>query len=324
MADATFVYSSGVIRVTPAAAVAVGEVWQLSDGRAAVYPGGKDGRTAADASKRTNFETTGIWTFPLTASISILAGGRVYWDYSASAAHFKKVNDRDFYLGRATDDSNSSTVTVDINVDPPYDVDVSSDAVETVHVGTQGLNTMGVFRRGGSHKFILSTANEAQKMDILSVEGFPKESNPIIEFAFRVASDGAGTVVDVSVGIANATHATDADSITDSVFMHLNANDVNIYFESDDTTASEVAATDSTIDYTEGATLSVRKEVWLDCRDSSDIQIYVDGVLVLGSTVFTLAGSSATFFLLAHIEKTAAADAYEFNLDWFRARKMDQ
>lgn len=294
------------------ASVGLGEVFQLPHGKAGIYLDG----VAGSSGERRNFESSGKFTLPKATGVVLLPGVRAYWDHSANVVTYRKVNDRDFYLGRVAEDAGSSDVVcvVDLNSDPPYDLDLARDPHASVIVGTQGLNTMGIFRRGGAHKIIVSATNEAQKIDALSDDGFHKDANAIVEFAVNVVDDGAGTVVDVSVGIANATHATDADSITDSVFMHLNANDVNIYFESDDG-STEVAATDSTIDYTAGT----RFLVWFDTRNPADIQIYVNAALVLGATVFNVDASSATWKLLYHVEKTSSTDAYEINVDWMRA-----
>lgn len=475
MPEAVLVREAEEYRLTSAAAVSVGDVWQLPSGEAAVYlrVAGSTGLPTAGASgDRTDYRTSGKYTLPLTASITTLSGGRAYWDHSANLVHFKKVNDRDFYLGRFTDTASGThsggVCEVDLNKDPPYDIDIARDAfisvnnfAEVLQIGTRAkvgatagwvvaaadnlpyvatlaasqtgstliipinglrigdiiagftvnaqiesaggavtidgdlravtnvaaeptdasIGTMtqvsvtadtasaqaksglsetvtagksyylkitattaastdiilqhcevvitransegGIYRRGGSHSFVIPTANCAVKLDMLSVEGFSKNANPIIEFTFRVVNDGAGSAVDVSIGAANDTHATDADSITDSLFMHLNANDVNVYFESDDGT-TEVAATDSTTDYTEGSALTARKEVWMDFRNPADVQIYVDGVLVLPASVFNIDASVATWKLLVHIEKTAAADAYEFALDKFNVRFSEQ
>lgn len=323
MPEARLSLDFGFDRLIAAAAVGVGEVWQLADGRAAVYDrlagNSSNPAIAAAAGEGALFRTAGQFTFTLTAGVTILDGGRVYWDYSANSATYRKVNDRDFYLGRARGDSSSGSVVVDINVDPRYDIDVALDPTVTAIVGTQSLNVMGLFRRGGAHKFLISSTNEAQKIDILSKDGFAKNANAIIEFAIEVVNGGAGGAPDVSIGVANATHATDADSITDAIFLHLNGSDVNLYFESDDGT-TEVAATDSTLDYTAGT----RFEVWIDMRNPADVQIYVNAALVLGSTVFNVDASVATWKLLAHIEKTAAADVLELDLEWLRARFAEQ
>lgn len=315
--DARSVRNTGLIRQLAATTVTQYECWQTPTGKAGVYD------TAGSVSSGNYFDmrTDGTWTFVKTNGFVALKGNRAYWDHSANAVNYKKSNDRDFYIGRFAEDASSAATScvVELNEDPPYDLDVCRDPYATVFVGTQGLNTMGIFRRGGAHKFILSSTNEAQKMDILTKDGFALGANAIIEFAVDIVDDGAGTAVDVSIGAANATHATDADSITDSLFMHLNANDVNIYFESDDGT-TEVAATDSTIDYTAGT----RFEVWMDMRDPASVKMYVNGSAVLTGTTFNVNASVATWKLLAHIEKTAATDAYELDLEWFRAHFAEQ
>lgn len=316
MGEARNVRDPGVIRLQAAAAISPYEVLQSPTGAASVY----DKAAAAATSDYVEMLTTGTFQLIKTTGFVGLRGNRAYWDHSANSVYYKKTNDRDFYVGRFAQDceSGASSCDIDLNADPAYDLDIARDPTATVIVGTQGLNTMGVFRRGGAHKFILSATNEAQKVDIITKDGFSIAANAIIEFAIDVVSDGAGTVVDVSVGAANATHATDADSITDSLLMHLNANDVNINFESDDGT-TEVAATDSTIDYTEGT----RFEVWMDTRNQADVQIYVNGSLVLPATVFNLNASAATWKLFAHIEKTASTDAYELDVEWLRAHYVE-
>lgn len=315
--DARQVRNSGIEKQLAAATVTAYELWQTPTGKAGVY----DNPTAVSSGSYFDMRTDGQWVVTKATGFAALKGNRAYWDHSANALSYRKVNDRDFYCGRFAEDASSAATTclLDLNADPPYDLDVGRDPMRTVIVGTQGLNTMGVFRRGGAHKFILSSTSEAQKMDILTKDGFALGANAIVEFAVEVVSDGAGTAVDVSIGAANATHATDADSITDSVFMHLDANNVNINFESDDGT-TEVAATDSTIDYTEGT----RFEVWMDFRNPASVAIYVNGSQVLTGTTFNVNASVATWYLLAHIEKTSAADTYELDLEWMRAHYAEQ
>ena len=310
--DGRMVRDAGLEYVLAAATIAPYEIQQAPSGKCGIH----DNATSVSSGNYYYLRTSGHATCTKTNGFNALKGNRAWWDHSANAVNYRKVNDRDFYMGRFAEDATNAALScvVDLNADPPYDLDVARDPFDTVIVGTQGLNTMGVFRRGGAHKFILSSTSEAQKMDILTKDGFALGANAIIEFAVEVVSDGAGTVVDASIGVANATHATDADSITDSIFMHLDANNTNINFESDDGT-TEVAATDSTIDYTEGT----RFEVWIDMRNPADVDIYVNGSQVLSGTTFNVNASVATWYLLAHIEKTSAADTYELDLDWLRA-----
>jgi predicted RecA/RadA family phage recombinase len=317
MGESTYVNQSSTSSRIAVAALAAGQVIQDYDGKAGVVAG----LNAVAVGDVYTIQKTGKIEIAKTATMVILKGGKVFWDHSANKAHYKAVNDRDFYVGVADDDAASAatTVVVDLNVEPAYLLDVARDPVRSVLVGTQALGGFGLLRRGGAHNAIISATNEAQKIDIITTDGFANGANAIVEAAFTVPSDGAGTVVDVSIGIANATHATDADSITESVFVHLDANNTNINLESDDGT-TEVAATDSTLDYTEGSTNAERVEVWFDMRDPADVQIYVNGVLALAASVFNVNVAAGPWKLLLHIEKTATTDTYELDLHWLRAR----
>ena len=62
----------------------------------------------------------------------------------------------------------------------------------------------------------------------------------------------------------------------------------------------------------------------MDLRNPADVQIYVDGVLVLDATAFNIDASAATWKLLAHIEKSSSTDAYDFDLEWLRVRFAEQ
>lgn len=300
-----------------AASVVVGEIHQLASGEAGVYAGS----AAASSGTNAKFTTRGSFVVTKTSGIVILDGGPVYWDHSANAATFRKVNDRDFFIGTAVGDaaSDDTSMTVNLNVEPRYLLDLARDPFDTIIVGTQALGGLALNRRGGAHNVVINATNEAQKVDALTKDGFATGANAIVEAAVEVVDDGSGTVVDVSIGIANGTHATDADSITESIFLHLNANDTNLYFESDDGT-TEVAATDSTLDYTAGT----RFEIWFDMRDPSSVKIYVNGVRVLSATSFNVSAATGPWKLLLHVEKSASTDTYEIDLDWLRARIAEQ
>lgn len=322
MADASLVRGQNDLRVTALAAVAAGEVWQMKDGRAAVNPS-SSGSSSGD---RVSFRTSDQWTFPKSTGFVGLDGGRAYWDYSANAVSFRKVNDRDFYLGRFVGDSASidTTCVVNINVDPAYDLDAKGGSFFSTLLGTAAAGGLSYpIALGGTSILELTATNEAQKVDLLSVDGFALTANAIIEGAFRVLSDGSGTVVDVSLGVANGTNATDADAIAEHCFIHLDANNTNINAQSKDGTTT-VAATDTTTDYTEGGAVANRVEFWMDLRDPADVQIYVNGVNVLPSTVFNVNAAAGPWFLLAHVEKTASTDTYKLALDWLRVRYSEQ
>lgn len=322
MPEGTFIRDDDKALLLVAATVDARQVFQLPTGEAAVLD---DDTSVASSTYTDQFRTRGKFTIEKTTSMVLLAGQEVYWDHSANKAHYKRVNDRDFYLGVAIEDASSGalTVNVDLNKRPKFLIDCLRNGCLTAIVGTQGLNTMGVFDRGGSKKFILSATNEAQKLDMLSVDGFAPGAKCIVEGIFRVVSDGAGTVVDVSLGVASATHATDASLIAERLFVHLDANVLDIRAESSDGTTT-VAITDTTIDYTEGSAVANRVHVLYDLRNLNDIQVYVNGALALDATVFRLNAAVGPLFLLAHVEKTISTDTYELDLDALRCWSAEQ
>jgi hypothetical protein len=322
LSEATRVREAADFYLQVAATASAYEVQQMPSGEAAYL----ERSTALSSGSFTDqWKTDGKVSVDKTASIVLLAGQEVYWDHSANTATYQKVNDRDFYLGTATKDASQSDtkVEVDFNKRQKFDIDMARDCFLTTIVGTQGLNTMGMFPRGGARKLILSTANEAQKMELISVDGFSKDANPIVEAVFRVVNGGAASAPDFNIGIANGTHATDFDSVTEYCAIHIDGNSVNINAQSKDGTTT-VASTDTTIDYTAGSTVATRVHVLFDCRLPEDIQIYVNGALVLGATVFRLDNAASTQFLIAHLEKTAAADVFEVDVERLRSWTSQQ
>jgi predicted RecA/RadA family phage recombinase len=312
--------STALTRASASATVAW-EVQCQPDGRAGVLNKTSDQAAGTQA----DWLTAGQFVVPKTSGVTLLDGGPVYWDHSANAATFRSVSDKDFYLGTAVGDAASAAViaVVNLNVRPTYKVDLARDGAVSATTGTAAAGGFGYpVRLGGSTVLELTATNEAQKVDALSVEGFAVGSNWIVEAAFRVISDGSGTAADFSLGLANGTHGTDADSITEHLFAHLDANTTNINLQSKDGTTT-VASTDTTADYAEGSALSNRVEVWFDGRTPADPQVYVDGVNVLPASVFSMAAASGPLYLLAHLEKTSSTDTYKVSIDWLRVRISD-
>jgi predicted RecA/RadA family phage recombinase len=321
VADASRIRQRDEITLTAAAAVAVGEVRQLADGRAGVY----SGSTALQSGSSATHYTDGHFTFVKASGVVLLDGSAAWWDHSANAVTYKKVNDRDFLLGSLVGDaaSGDTTCAVNLNEPPRWDVDLARDAFLTTVVGTQALGGLGIYRRGGAHELILDATNEAQKVDALSVDGWATGANAIVEGSFRVISDGAGATPDFSIGVANGTDSDNADDITESIFLHLDGNATAINAESDDGT-TEVAATDTTLDYTEGSEVANRVHFAIDMRNPADVQVYVNGALVLGSSVFNVSAATGPWRLLAHLEKTASTDTYRVAVDELKARFAEQ
>jgi hypothetical protein len=61
----------------------------------------------------------------------------------------------------------------------------------------------------------------------------------------------------------------------------------------------------------------------MDCRDLTDIQIYINGVNVLPASVFKLDAATGPLKLLAHLEKTSSADLAEIRIAHLAIRTTD-
>lgn len=302
MADATYLSDDCERNITLAAAANSCEVQQLPGGIAGV----RQGLTSAAAGDKVSFATEGKFTVTKTSGVVILDGGRVFWDHSANAATFREVNDKDFEIGIAVGDAASAdtTMVVDLNKKQSVVADLRQSGI-AIPVGTRAAGGLGdLYANGTVPSLALTATNEAQKIDLLSVPRRAVGANAIAEFIVALGANGSTSAVDINVGLANGTNATDADSITESVFFHIDGGALDILAESDDGT-TEVAATDTTVNITEGAAEANKVELWIDSRDPASVKLYIDGVRVLSGTTFVLTAATGPLGLLAHVEKTS-------------------
>lgn len=323
MAEATLTRAAGEYYLSDGAdaSVSAGEVWLLPSGEVGVYPASKP---AVSSGAKIVYETTGKFTFPKSTSTALLAGGRAYWDVSASEVTYKPVNDGDYYLGLVVEDvvAADAQVVVDINKKPKYKIDLQTSPFNTILVGTPAAGGFGYpVRLGGRHVLELTATNESQKVDLLSVQGVDLSRNPIVEFIFSVMSDGSNATQDFSIGLASGTHASDFQTITSFVAVSTVGNSTNINVQSDDNSA-DVAPTDTTYDYTEGTGVTSLVEGWLDFRNPADVKAYINGVITAVATL--TAGTSGTHYLIAHLEKSSSTDVYKVGVDRLCARVMEQ
>lgn len=310
-----YLYQEGdsTVDYTAVAAVTGGQVIQLPDGRAAVVP------TDLEAAELGSASTEGIYDIAKTASQVWIDGAPLWWDHSANSATCVPpltTGDKDFFLGTARGDATSAATIgkVSLNTQPRYIIDMHESGGDTAVVLTAG--SPYIYSRGGTLEAGFSLTAEAQKLDWLSKRSFPVGSNWILEAVVEVVTNADADVGDLNIGVANATHASDADSITESCFFHFDMGaDLNLDAESDDGT-TEVAATDTTIDWAVGTPI----HLVIDGRDHTDIQMYVNGVLVLGSTVFTLAAATGPLKALFHLEKSSNDSPGVVQLDDLKVR----
>lgn len=276
-----------------------GQVVQLPDGRAGYVAGLKD----ASAGDQVMIQTQGIVNVAKTSSIVILDGAKVMWDHSANSATIPIYGtSKDFYLGRAIGDAASADTTMLVELNAPKDsayITLQKDSFDSAHVRTAGLTDHGM--RGGSYNCEFSADAEAQKFDLLSLKSFAVESNWIFEAIVEVVTNCDANVGDLNVGVANDTHASDADSITESMFAHFDMGaDDALDLESDDGT-TEVAATDTEVNWAAGTLYHIQ----FDGRTTTDIQAYINGVNKLPASVFKLNAASGPLKALFHLEKSA-------------------
>lgn len=297
MTEAVRFQDGMVLDYTPVAAAVNGQVVQMPDGRAGVV------QSAIEAGRLGAAAVSGVYTVAKTASVVMLIGTEVWWDTSADAAILKPgaPSGGDFFLGTLTEDAASADTTcrVDINRKPCNVVDLHTSGFTHVPVLTAGTPSLAMV--GGTARAAFSATAEAQKLDLLSHASVPLGSDWIMEAIVTVHTNADADVADLNIGVANGTHASDADEITESVFFHFDMGaDLNLGAESDDGT-TEVAATDTTVDWAVGTAVHLA----IDGRDETDIQLYVNGVNVLSGSTFTLADATGPLKVLFHLEKSA-------------------
>lgn len=317
MAEATLYQNENGLDITAAAAYSAGEVIQLADGSAGIIA------STTASGDRAAPQREGVFSVAKTASQVWLDGAPLWWDHSANTATCVPplvAGDKDFYLGTAVGGASSSATTgyVNLNVQPAYEIDMHRDGGDTAVVLTAG--TPYIYSRGGSLEAGFSATAEAQKLDWLSKRSFALGSNWILEAVFEVVTNADADVADLSIGVANATHASDADSITESAFFHLDMGaDLNIDAESDDGT-TEVAATDTTIDFAVGTPV----HLVIDGRDPSSLAFYVNGARVLSGTTFDISAATGPLKALFHLEKSSNDSPGVVQLDMLRVRTSEQ
>lgn len=305
---------------TANAALAAGLVKQLIHGEAGLY-GGLNSAASGDA---VTWQTKDQFVLPKLSTISILAGGRVYWNVvNGYCTYNRSANSQDFYIGRAMADALNGTTTVTVNLNIPhrdlYDFDLSRDPFQTVFVGTRAIGTLDLQDRGGSIELSLAGTNEAEKVDALGSDGFATAAGAIIEGAITVIADDNSTNATFTIGAASGTNATAFSNAAQYIGFQVKHADTHIYALSSDGTTT-VAATDTTKTYAVGT----RFEFWIDMRTPGACVMYVNGVQVLSATTFGVSAATAAWKLLAHLVKTSSTDTMDVQVEWLKCRLQQQ
>lgn len=299
MPEAAYNQRGDTISFASVAAVSAGEVLQVPDGRVGVA------NAASAAGALAACQISGIFKLEKTANEIYVPGQRLYWDASASkVTAIPPVTAADFYVGCAADDAAAADTTAEVAINQDWEgsIDQRSATFAVLPVLTAG--DPRTYQVGGGLRFTIDATNEAQKIDALSHKAVALDSDWIF-MAEVVIDAAAGSVTDISIGVADGTHATDFQSVATLCTIHIDGGSQNILVQSDDGT-TDVAPVDSTIDWT----AAVPFALVIDGRDPTDIKLYINGIRETAtSTTLALAAAASGLKACVHIEKTTATDA---------------
>lgn len=299
MAEANSYQQGDIISFATVAAVSAGEVLQVPDGRAGVAI------ATTAAAGTVSCEITGIKKMAKTANEIYVPGQRLYWDASASkVTAVPPITAADFFVGCAANDAAAADTDaqVALNKDWEGSIDQRSATFASLPVLTAG--DPRAYQVGGGLRFTIDATNEAQKIDALSHKAVSLDSDWI--FLAEVVIDAAsGSATDITIGMADGTHASDFQSVASFCTIHIDGGSANILVESDDGT-TDVAPIDSTIDWSAGVPFSLA----IDGRDPADIKLYINGIRETAtSTTLAIAAAASGLKACVHMEKTSSTDA---------------
>lgn len=298
MPEATYLQDGDIISFATVAAVSAGEVLQVPDGRAGVAI------DAAAAGALVSCQIRGIQNLTKTTNEIIVPGQRVYWDASTSkATTVPPITAGDFFVGCCAADAAAADATVQVAMNEDWEgsIDQRTSTFASVPVLTAG--DPRAYSLGGGIRFHLDATNEAQKIDALSHKAVALDSDWIF-LAEVVIDAAAGSATDISIGVADGTHATDFQSVATLCTIHVDGGSQNILVQSDDGT-TDVAPVDSTIDWTAAVPFALA----IDGRDPADIKLYINGIRETAtSTTLALAAAASGLKACVHIEKSSSTD----------------
>lgn len=298
MPEASYYQDGNRISFATVSAVVAGEVLQTPCGRAGVAV------DAAAAGAMVTCQIDGIHKLAKTASELHFPGQRLYWDASGSTVTaVPPITAADFFVGCCVEDvAAAGTVTkVDLNKDWEGSIDQRKSTFAVAPVLTAGDPRNA--QVGGGLRFILDATNEAQKIDALSHKAVSLDSDWIF-FAEVVIDAAAGSATDISIGMADGTHASDFQSVASFCTIHVDGASQDILVQSDDG-STDVAPIDSNLNWT----AAVPFALVIDGRNPADIGVYVNGIRETATgTTLAIAAASSGLKACVHIEKTASTN----------------
>jgi predicted RecA/RadA family phage recombinase len=313
--QAIFRYDEDQQKFSAPVALTSGDLVQLPDNRAGAIAG-LEPRAIGDP---TAAIVEGVFEVPKTANIAILRGGDVFFRRGTGLAHFSAGSDG-FYVGKAAEDSvaTATTVMVDFNTASRDRINLRDNLWKSTAVKTAGAPAATRSTVGKGYALTLDNTNEAQKVDAISVDTVRTVDGPIFEARLTVHDKGNNAALKINFGLANGTHASDFQSVTEQVAFNLAGNSLELNAQSKDGTTT-VVVTDTTI----LLVADTYNEFWIDCRDLTNIKLYVDGVQVLASTTFKGDKATGPWSPILWVGKSANATTAEVDVDFIRVRTSD-
>jgi len=315
VADAarTYGYSPANLRLTLAAAKVAYEVFQIPDGRAAVLAR----ETGAASGDQIIPASSGVYTVTKTAGQVFLDGCELWWDHSENKAIFAPGNDRDFYLGTCVGDAESADTScvVNLNERPRYEIDSRLGVWTSEATLGEGVTVLP----GGGLKLSFDAVAEVAQAAVYSEKTRHVNANGILEARVAVFDKGDNAALDIDIGLASASHASDFEAIPIFVAFHLDGNALDLKAHSDDGT-TDVAIVDTTIDLVDD-TYAV---LWIDTRDLTSVKLYVNAVRVASGATFNWAAATGEVKPIVLIEKTNDDTPADVRVDYLRYRTSEQ
>ncbi|MCG8407557.1 MAG: hypothetical protein MI923_20360, partial [Phycisphaerales bacterium] len=179
----------------------------------------------------------------------------------------------------------------------------------------EATDGLGVTDEDGVVKLAFDDVAELAQAAYVSDKTVDADDKPIFEAWVGVFDQGDDVALDMNVGLASASHATDFDAITAFAAIHLDGNSLRIRPQSDDD-ATDVAPFDSTID----AVLGTYFFLQIDARNKDDVKFYINGVLVANQNPFVLTNYAGGLAAIAHIEKGNNDTAADVRLHGLKVR----
>jgi len=298
MPEASYYVDGNTIDFATVAAVTAGEVLQVPDGRAGVVV------TGVAAGKTVSCQITGIHKLAKTANEIYVPGQRLYWDASASkVTAVPPITAADYFVGCASNDATASATVAEVDLNKNWEGSIDQRTATFAQVPVLTAGDPRGYNVGGGMRFILDATNEAQKIDALSHKAVALDSDWIF-MAEVVIDAAAGSATDISIGVADGTHATDFQSVATLCTIHVDGASQDILVQSDDGT-TDVAPIDSNLNWTAATPFALV----IDGRDTTDIKIYINGIRETATgTTLALAAAASGLKACVHIEKTATTN----------------